>query len=234
MTSGYLERDPIEEFHSWEYLRHNQRRQEHLATLGLDLAGTSVLEVGAGIGDHTTFFLDRGCSVVTTEGRAENVEILRKRHPGVESRQLDLNCPNLIFPEPFEVVYCYGLLYHLREPAIAIAHMARWCRRVLLVETCVTFGNDLSINPVTEQQGIPSQALSGVGCRPTRRWVFEELRKHFPFVYLPVTQPWHSEFPIDWTASPPGGLTRAIFVASRRALENPLLREEVPMQQRRH
>ena len=49
---------PLEEFHGPHYLKHNQRRQEHLATLGLPLAGRSVIEMGAGIGDHTEFFLD--------------------------------------------------------------------------------------------------------------------------------------------------------------------------------
>jgi hypothetical protein len=54
---------PIDVFHSAHYQRHNQRRQEHLASLGLDISGATVLEVGAGIGDHTSFFLDRGCQI---------------------------------------------------------------------------------------------------------------------------------------------------------------------------
>jgi len=54
-------------FLSYHYQRHNQRRLEHLASLGLDIAGCTVLEVGAGIGDHTSFFLDRGCEVVTSD-----------------------------------------------------------------------------------------------------------------------------------------------------------------------
>src|SRR5580704_12589348 len=47
------------------YQRHNQRRQEHLASLQLDLVSKSVLEVGAGVGDHTFYFLDRDCTVVS-------------------------------------------------------------------------------------------------------------------------------------------------------------------------
>ena len=41
-------------FHSYEYLCHNQKCLEHLARLGLPIAGASVLGVGAGIGDHTS------------------------------------------------------------------------------------------------------------------------------------------------------------------------------------
>jgi hypothetical protein len=50
----------------------NARRREHLAGLGLPIAGRDVLEVGAGIGDLTSFFLDRGCSVASIEPRPEN------------------------------------------------------------------------------------------------------------------------------------------------------------------
>src|ERR1700689_2103588 len=67
-----------EVFHSPNYLRHNARRLEHLASLGLDLHGRSVLELGAGIGDHTTFFLDRDCSVVSVEPRPENCHLFRQ------------------------------------------------------------------------------------------------------------------------------------------------------------
>ena len=61
----------LEGFRSDHYQRHNRRRQEHLATLELPIAGRSVLEVGAGIGDHTAFFTDRGCRVTATDGRPE-------------------------------------------------------------------------------------------------------------------------------------------------------------------
>ena len=228
--------DPVTEFHAWEYLRHNQRRQEHLASLGLSLAGASVLEVGAGIGDHTSFFLDRGCRVTSSEGRPDNVAILAKRVPQLAVHLLDMEKPELEFSEPFDIVYCYGLLYHLRNPAVAIAYMAHGCRKMLLLETCVTFNDGASVNPVPELREVASQAVSGQGCRPNRRWVFDELKKHFPHVYMPVTQPWHEEFPADWTTPPakPELLTRAVFVASRQPLDHPLLREEILLRQRRH
>src|SRR5579863_6438912 len=69
------------DFRSSSYLRHNQRTQEHLASLGLPLAGKTVLEAGAGIGDHSTFFLDRGCPMVISDGRPANVRYLKKRFP---------------------------------------------------------------------------------------------------------------------------------------------------------
>ncbi len=222
--------DPLSEFHSDHYLRHNARTLEHLATLKLPLAGRSVVEVGAGIGDHTSFFLDRGCTVVTSDARARNLELLEERWPGIDARLLDLDDP----PTPItaEIVYCYGTLYHLRHPAEALEYLAACCTGLLLIQTVVGWGDDERLDIVDEPQQTPSQAAGGVGCRPTRLWVNRQLNLHFPYVYVPVTQPWHPEYPIDWTtAQPPVALARAIFIAARAPLENPLLTTTLPQRQ---
>lgn len=226
---------PIEEFHAAHYLRHNQRRQEHLASLGLPLSGRSVLEVGAGIGDHTEFFLDRECSVLTSDGRPENVAILRERFPHIAVRLLDLDHPDPEFTHRAEIVYAYGTLYHLTRPEAAIQYLAERCDGLMLIETCVSFGTADELNPIDEPFHHPSQSLSGRGCRPTRQWVWSRLQRHFVHVYATATQPWHPEFPLDWSSPPPEGqLSRAVFVASRSPIANPLLLEEIPARQTRH
>jgi SAM-dependent methyltransferase len=223
---------PDTAFHAQFYLRHNQRRQEHLASLALPIAGASVLEVAAGIGDHTSFFLDRGCAVVSTEGRSRNLANLRKRYPAVDVRHLDLEHPADL-GQTFDIVYCYGALYHLCHPAEALAFMARHCSKMLLLETCVSFGNAEAFNLVDELINHPTQSMVGRGCRPTRPWIHAQLRQHFDFVYIPRTQPNHEEFPLDWNAPPPPPEqnTRAVFIASRQALENPKLTQELLAQQ---
>jgi len=72
-------------FRSFQYLRMNARRLEHLAGLGLPIAGRDVLEVGAGIGDLTSFFLDRGCSVTAIEPRPENRACFATQYGDAES-----------------------------------------------------------------------------------------------------------------------------------------------------
>jgi FkbM family methyltransferase len=226
---------PIQEFQSFHYQRHNQRRQEHLASLGLNLAGATVLEVGAGIGDHTSFFLDRGCQVVITEARLENLELLGRRYSNLEVRHLDLDNPDPTFNQLFDIVYCYGLLYHLKNPVTAIDFMSRCCQKMLLLETCVSFGDEELINPCVERAENPSQAISGQGCRPTRLWVYNQLKQYFEFVYMPITQPNHEEFPLDWNLPPSTNiLTRSVYIASREPINNPLLIESIPMKQKRH
>jgi hypothetical protein len=227
--------DPRAEFQSWHYTRHNQRRQEHLASLGLPIAGRTVLELGAGIGDHTSFFLDRGCTPIVTEGRLENLVLLQERFPTLDVCHLDLDAPDPDFAKVADVVYCYGTLYHLSKPAEALRFVAEHCGDLLLLETCVSLGDDEAVNVVEEQGENPTQSLSGHGCRPTRAWVLARLREHFPYAYITTTQPWHEEFPIDWNFEPnPRELTRAVFVASRRPIESPVLSERISNHQTRH
>jgi hypothetical protein len=234
------------DFHSNHYLRINQRRLEHLASLGLPLSGRTVLELGAGIGDLSTFFLDRDNEVTSVEARSENIECMRtniaayynsypsrtpQRHRAV---RLDLDKDDGTFLGQFEIVHCYGILYHLRDPSRLIRLMDATCRRLCLVETCVSFGAHAAINPTPEEAALASQAFDGVGCRPTRTWILDALKSAFRHVYIPTTQPNHEEFPIDWTRPGPSGLlARAVFVASREPLASPLLADSLPDHQTR-
>jgi len=146
--------------------------------------------------------------------------------------------PDLTLTDKFDIVYCYGLLYHLTTPAQAIAYLSARCRELLLLETCVSPGEEDTINLCQETAINPSHAISGMGCRPTRRWLYSHLKQHFEFVYLPITQPNHEEFPVDWTnpvnTRDPVGLIRSVFIASRQHLTNSLLVEMLPVQQQRH
>jgi SAM-dependent methyltransferase len=217
------------------YFRGTQRRQEHLASLGLNLSGLRVLEVGAGIGDHTSFFLDRGCSVVTTDGRAENVEVLRTRYPSLEVTQLDLDNPEGVLDgHQFDVIYCYGLLYHLAYPAEALQFMAKRTK-LLLLETAVSFDKGVSIQKAQEVPTILG-SLGGTCCRPSRAWIMKNLESVMPYTYITATQPWHKDFPLDWESAPADDcvLTRAVFVASHEPVTSSTLLKTLPKKQQRH
>jgi hypothetical protein len=222
-------------FHGHNYLRHNARRLEHLASLGIPVSGMSVLEVGAGIGDHSHYYLDRQCQVTITEARKENLDYLTSRYPRADILQLDLDYPHTLKNSPFDIIHCYGLLYHLKNPGVALDYLGQSCRGILFLETCVSFGDEEEINLTEERQTNPTQAISGTGCRPTRRWLFTRLKKSFDHVYIPKTQPNHEEFPIDWQhPEKHQGLSRSIFIASKTPLDNANLTSELIPQQTRH
>lgn len=221
-------------FHYNDYLRLTARSLEHLATLNLPLSNRTVLEVGAGAGDLSSYFLDRGCRLTITEVRPELLGYLRKRYPGQMVQQFDLDSPSPVEGSPFEVVFCYGVLYHLKQPGDALAYLSDCCSDLLLVCSQVLFGDDMMIREVQERPSRFSQSYHGRGTRFTRRWLYECLCEHFPHVYTPKTQPAHRQFPCDWSKPDKHqGLTRANFVASRQPLHTPLLVEGLLERQER-
>lgn len=233
--------DPRQDFHSFWYLNHTFRVLEHLASLNLDLRNKKILEVSAGIGDFTTFFLDRGCTVSATDSRPQNLAMMKWRFENdkrVKIHFLDMEYPgtsDLPPKEKYDIVFNYGLLYHLANPQQSIEFLVPFAKDMFMLETCVSPGTDEAINLVKEEKAHFSQAMHGTGCRPTRPWIYNQLKRYFPHVYMPKTQPNWKNFPIDWEAKDTGGpLTRAIFIATRAPLNNPLLAEEIPMKQERH
>jgi hypothetical protein len=162
---------------------------------------------------------------VSVDARQECLDVLAQRFAGVRTLLCDLNAPACL-PDIgiFDIVHCYGILYHLEDPATLLAYMGQVCSGFAIVETCVSADTTGPVQLVDEVREDYTQSLTGRGCRPARRWVFETLRMFFPFVYHTRTQPLHPEFPINWhdlSGAPP--LIRAIFVASKRLLDLPSL-----------
>jgi FkbM family methyltransferase len=213
----------------------NKARQGHLASLGLELAQQSVLEVGSGVGLHTSFFEELGCKVLSTDARPENVAEHLRRYPYRKVEVADLIVPDSHkrFGE-FDIIYCYGTLYHLSNPSLCIKELSSVCRKFFLIETCVSPVDNGEINPTNENRRNPNQSIEGIGCRPSREWVMAELKKYFPFVYVTTTQPDHHEFPLNWPAPVKGRVnTRSVFVASKQSLNLPTLSTELPKTQKR-
>lgn len=203
----------------------NSARQDHLASLGLDLVNKTVIEVGAGIGLHTPFFLERGCDVTVTDGAPPNVQEIKRRHPDLPSFVLDLEDERSLQDlGEFDVVYCYGLLYHMSNPDSVLRRLSEICRDKLLLELICSPSTESVVDLVSDPAGL-NQSTIGAGCRPSRSWILERLRDYWGHGYISATQPDHRDFPLDWSI-PTSGNTRAIFVGSKQAITNPLLLTE--------
>jgi hypothetical protein len=109
----------------------------------LDLRGARVLELGPLEGFFSVLLEKLGVrSTVAVEGRAENLEKCRRvkelyrlertefvRHD-VEALARGDEQPS--FGGPFDLVFCLGVLYHLRDPVAAAGWMARQAPAVYL------------------------------------------------------------------------------------------------------
>jgi SAM-dependent methyltransferase len=216
----------IEVFDTAAALALNDARLTHLASLDLPLTGRSVLEVGAGVGRLTRFFLDRNCRIVATEGRAENAQELARRLPEVDVRQADVE-ETLEHLGGFDVVFCYGLLYHLENPIRALRNMSAVCSDLLLIETQVCDAT-ASVLLLEDEPAVVNQSLRGFAHRPSPSYLAIALNRiGFDYVYSPTRPPEHEDYQFAWRdnldTTRDGAVLRAIFVASRRELDEATL-----------
>lgn len=218
----------------------NKARLDHLDTLGFTWKERSVLEVGCGIGLHTGFFLDRGCTVLSIDGRARNINYIHEHYPDYKVRWYDLDQIDrwqdlLASDGGYDYCYCYGTLYHLQYPEYVLFRLSELAN-IIIIETIVdSETQEFAIRFQKERQGA-DQSYSGVGCRPSREWVMNHLHRFWGHAYTTTTQPDHPEFPTDWNvaAKPFMGLhRRAIFVGSYIPLHYPSLTYELPAYQRK-
>jgi FkbM family methyltransferase len=206
----------------------NKARLEHLASLEIPVEGKTVLDVGCGVGHLSGFFAERGARVVCVDARPENIARLHSLYPGREAYVANVEFDRLSELGRFEIVFCYGLLYHVENPIAALRNMASCCGELLLLETVVTDYPRPVFELVDEPPATKNQAVSGFGCRPSPAFVAMALsRMGFSFVYTSNTHPNHPDFDFEWTSdgewSRDGKLLRCILVASRTKLCNPHL-----------
>jgi SAM-dependent methyltransferase len=214
----------VESFDTDAALEINDARLTHLASLDLPIEGRRVLEVGAGVGRLTGFFIERGCSVVATEARPENVAELRRRLPAADAREADVE-ESLENLGRFDIVFCYGVLYHLESPLRALRNMATACDSLLLIETMVCDSKEAVMRLEDETKSI-NQALRGLAHRPSPSYLALALnRVGFNYVYLATDPPDHPDYRFAWAdnldTSRDGALLRGVFVAARASVQQP-------------
>jgi SAM-dependent methyltransferase len=205
----------------------NVARMDFIRNSGLDFAGRRVLDVGAGVGHFARLYSSLGASVVAVEGRADNVATLRDRYPEVTAHVGDVQQMDLASLGAFDVVHCFGLLYHLDSPVAALRRMEAACGDVLLLETMVCDAT-APVMVLADETMAVNQALAGLGCRPSPSFIALALnRVGFSYVYGAARPPDYPDFAFEWRNSldttRDGHPLRAVFVASRRPLDLPTL-----------
>jgi 2-polyprenyl-3-methyl-5-hydroxy-6-metoxy-1,4-benzoquinol methylase len=209
----------------------NTARLEFLAGLDLPLAGKRVLDAGCGVGHHSAFYTERGCRVVGIDGRADNIETMKRLYPSVEGYVGDVQEMPLERLGMFDVVHCFGLLYHLDSPVAALRRLAAVCRDLLIIETMVC-DSAAPVMVLVDENASANQALAGLGCRPSPGFVTMALNRiGFQYVYGSDTRPKFPDFQFEWRNNldviRDGQNLRCIFLASRTPVEAPSLKNLV-------
>jgi SAM-dependent methyltransferase len=209
----------------------NRARLDFLARLDLQLAGKRVLDAGCGVGHHTTFYTSKGCTVVGVDGRAENIAVMKELYPQVEGIAGDVQEMDLDRLGSFDIVHCFGLLYHLDSPVVALRRLAKICREYLFLETMVC-DSSAPVMVLADEPFTSNQALGGLGCRPSPSLVAMALdRLGFRHIYGTTAPPAHPDFLFEWKNNLDiirgGHNLRCVFVASRSPVRHETLVELV-------
>lgn len=226
-SEGVRRHGGLEVFDAPNAVAINQARMANLEAMGLPISGKRVLDVGSGVGHLADGLVRMGASVVCVDGREANIAALRERYPHLEGHVGNVETEPLGRFGRFQIVFSYGLLYHLENPLQSLRNMESVCEEMLLLETIIC-DHKLALVRMEDESTDVNQALGGIAGRPTPHYVVLALNRiGFPHVYAPVVAPEHEDFRFEWRnnldCSRDGHNLRCIFVASRTELKNPTL-----------
>lgn len=200
---------------------------DHLEQLNLPVDNKRVLDVGCGVGLFTPYYTKRGCTIVGIDGRKENIEEMRNNYPNVEGIVADIQSDSLDHLGKFDIIHCYGLIYHLESPIRVMRHLSNMCKEFMIISTIIC-DSKMPIMQIADETKTVNQALDGIGCRPSPSFLVMALNRcGFKFVYGVKEVPNHPEFQFEWLNNFDWNRNshnmRCILIASHHPISNRML-----------
>ena len=154
----------------------------------------TALDAGCGTGFFTKALADCGLNVCGFDGREENIGEARKRYPQLPFETADIEDYSIRALGRFDFVLCFGLLYHLENPLLAMRNLRAVTEKCLLLESMCIPEEKLSMLLREEPRG-DDQSLTDVACYPSEGSLAKMLyRAGFPLVYRAIPLPAHDDF----------------------------------------
>ncbi len=202
----------------------SERRKEFLNRLLQELRGVldlkTALDVGCGIRVFSKYLSSLGLKVTSFDARENNIAEARRRCPEVDFHVLDVEDSRIRQLGQFDLVLCFGLLYHLENPFRAVRNLYAVTGKVLIIETMVSPSQSPVATLMSECHG-EDQAVHYVAFVPSEACLIKMLyRAGFAQVYNTTELPNHE----DYRASFSHQRRRTVLVASKINLGSSLLR----------
>src|SRR6266436_7354525 len=185
-------------FDQRHYLELNCARGETirrlLAMLRPVLKLTTALDAGCGLGFFAGLLEESGLTAQGFDGRLENVIEARRRFPRVPFAERDIEEPGIVRLGKFDLVLCFGLLYHLENPMLAIRHLRALTGSGLLLESMCVPGREATLM-LREEPAAADQSLTEIALYPSEACLVKMLyRAGFAAVYPAAELPDHDDF----------------------------------------
>jgi FkbM family methyltransferase len=154
----------------------------------------SAVDAGCGVGFFSQTLSECGLRVCGFDARGENVEEARRRFPGIPFERADVQDGAILQLGSFDLVLCFGLLYHLESPLLAIRHLRALTEKCLLLESmCIPEIKSSML--LREEPPREDQSLAEVACYPSEGSLAKMLyRAGFSYVYRVLSLPDHDDF----------------------------------------
>ncbi len=154
----------------------------------------TALDAGCGVGYFAELLQQLGLQVTAFDARKENVAEARRRHPGIEVHVADAEELRPQELGTFDLVLCFGLLYHLENPLRAMRRLREMTGKVLLIES-VCVPERAPVLYLRDEAAAEDQALNAVACYPSQGALIKmAYRAGFPAVYGATRLPEHEDF----------------------------------------
>jgi FkbM family methyltransferase len=203
------------------YLRHIQARgqsiREVVGTLQPLLGLATALDAGCGLGFFAQILKECGLDVRAFDGREANVAEARQRYPGISFDQGDVQDPRIARFGASDLVLCFGLLYHLESPLLAIRNLRELTGKALLLESmCLPEERPWML--LREEPSLDDQSLTDVAFYATEGCLAKMMyRAGFACVYRLVRLPDHDDF----KDTPDHRRRRTVLLATTAPVEIP-------------
>jgi FkbM family methyltransferase len=155
---------------------------------------SNAVDAGCGVGFFSQTLAECGLNVCGFDARGENVAEARRRFPDIPFEQGDIEGKVILELGRFDLVLCFGLLYHLENPLLAIRNLRGLTEKCLLLESMCLPEEKPSIL-LREEPRQEDQSLTEVACYPSEGGLAKMLyRAGFKLVYRLIPLPDHDDF----------------------------------------